>query len=218
LGALALELVASLSVGGQRISIGGVEARRLPVLSVLPFSQPVGLAAAAVGAPSAGGPPPPLLDLLVAVAAGVASAPVLGALYVAMARSMIGLASPIGATGVRSGHLRPFSWRVAESVAAGGSRACDRRRASGRASVVATRRARDARRGQCPARRRRGAWLRCNVRRRPVHRQPQRAVGGVRCRAGGCGVIVAGALLAHPRLRLRELDAPCLATIGALGT
>jgi len=29
-------------------------------------------------------------------------------------------------------------------------------------------------------------------------------------------VIVAGALLAHPRLRRRELDAPWLATIGAL--
>jgi hypothetical protein len=49
LGALVLGLVASLSWGVADF-IGGVEARRLPVLSVLLISQPVGLSAAAVWA------------------------------------------------------------------------------------------------------------------------------------------------------------------------
>jgi drug/metabolite transporter (DMT)-like permease len=99
LGAPVLGLVASLSWGVADF-IGGVEARRLPVLSVLLISQPVGLSAAAVWAFSAGGVPPPLVDLAVAAAAGVAGALALGALWAAMARGMIGLASPISATGV----------------------------------------------------------------------------------------------------------------------
>jgi drug/metabolite transporter (DMT)-like permease len=98
-GALALALVASLSWGVADF-IGGVEARRLSVLTVLLISQPVGLSAAVVWVLGAGGVPPPPIDLAVAAAAGVAGALALGALWAAMTRGMIGLASPISATGV----------------------------------------------------------------------------------------------------------------------
>jgi len=59
---------------------------------VLLFSQPVGLALAAIWALSAGGRLPPLIDSLVAAVAGVAGALALGALFAAMARGMIGIA------------------------------------------------------------------------------------------------------------------------------
>ncbi len=62
MGALALGLAASFSWGFADF-VGGVEALRLTVLSVLLISQPVGLAAAAIWALGAGGPPLPLIDL-----------------------------------------------------------------------------------------------------------------------------------------------------------
>jgi hypothetical protein len=95
--ALALGLVASLSWGFADF-IGGFEARRLPVLTVLLLSQPVGLAAAAMWALSAGGQRLPLIDVAVAAVAGAAGALALGAMFAAMARGVIGLASPISAT------------------------------------------------------------------------------------------------------------------------
>ena len=60
--------------GGFADFIGGFEARRLTVLTVLLFSQPVGLAAAAIWALSAGGLRLPLIDVAVAVGAGAAGA------------------------------------------------------------------------------------------------------------------------------------------------
>lgn len=98
-GGLALGLLASLFWGVSDF-IGGLQARHLRVLSVLLVSQPVGLAIAAIWLASAGGPKPPPGALAGAVGAGVAGALALGALWEAMARGMLGLASPISATGV----------------------------------------------------------------------------------------------------------------------
>lgn len=56
IGAVAFGLAASLSCGVADF-IGGIEAPRLPVLSVLLLSQPVGLSVAAVWAPHASGRP-----------------------------------------------------------------------------------------------------------------------------------------------------------------
>jgi drug/metabolite transporter (DMT)-like permease len=216
LSALVLGLVASLSWGVADF-IGGVEARRLPVLSVLLVSQPVGLSAAAVWAFSAGGVPPPLVDLAVAAAAGVAGALALGALWEAMARGMIGLASPISATGV----LVPVIYGLARGespsplqlagvgLAIGGvivamrpPRSTQPRPGRDRLSLVLAAAAAlgfgGLFVGVAFAAKQSPAWGVCAV------------------RAGGCGVIVAGALVAGRRPGVGRLELPPLAAIGAL--
>jgi drug/metabolite transporter (DMT)-like permease len=105
---LFLGLAASLSWGSADF-LGAVEARRLRVMTVLLMSQPVGLALATAWALSAGGHRPPLVDLAVAASAGLVGAVGLGALFAAMARGAIGIASPIAATGV----LAPLAYGLA---------------------------------------------------------------------------------------------------------
>ena len=97
--ALALALPASLSWGVADF-VAGVQARRVPVLSILLASQLVGLAVAVIWLAGAGGARPPADALAAAVGAGAAGAIALGALWEAMARGMLGLVSPISATGV----------------------------------------------------------------------------------------------------------------------
>lgn len=97
--ALALALLASLSWGFADF-VAGVQARRAPVLSILLASQLVGLAVAVIWLAGAGGARPPADALAAAVGAGAAGAIALGALWEAMARGMLGLVSPISATGV----------------------------------------------------------------------------------------------------------------------
>lgn len=97
--ALALALLASLSWGVADF-VAGVQARRVPVLSILLASQLVGLAVAVIWLAGAGGARPPAAALAAAVGAGAAGAIALGALWEAMARGMLGLVSPISATGV----------------------------------------------------------------------------------------------------------------------
>jgi drug/metabolite transporter (DMT)-like permease len=112
--ALLLALLASLSWGLADF-VAGVQARHLPVLSVLAVSQPAGLAVAAIWVAAAGGSRPPLGELLAAAAAGVAGALALGALWQAMALGMLGLASPISATGV----LVPVTYGLVRGEAPG---------------------------------------------------------------------------------------------------
>lgn len=217
MSALALGLVASLSWGVADF-IGGVEARRLPVLSVLLISQPVGLGAAAVWTLSAGGAPPPLIDLAVAAVAGVAGALALGALWAAMARGMIGLASPISATAV----LVPVTYGLARGEPPGALQLAGLVLAISGIIVAVRPPSRSAQRrpgrdglsllfavaaalgfggmfvGVAFAAKQNPAWAVCAA------------------RAGGCGVIVAGALLTRRGPAVARLELPSLAAIGAL--
>ncbi|MFI4985497.1 MAG: EamA family transporter [Solirubrobacterales bacterium] len=217
MGAIALGLVASVSWGVADF-VGGVEARRLPVLWVLLISQPVGLGAATVWALSAGGAPPPLIDLAVAAAAGLAGALALGALWAAMARGMIGLASPISATGV----LVPVIYGLARGESPGPLQLAGVALAIGGIILAVRPPPRSAQRrpgrdglsvlfaaaaalgfgamfvGVAFAAKQSPAWAVCAA------------------RAGGCGVIVAGALVARRGPAVRELKLPPLAAIGAL--
>ncbi len=215
MGGLALGLMASVSWGVADF-MGGVEARRLPVLSVLLVSQPVGLSVAVVWAFTAGGVPPPLLDLAVAAPAGLAGALALGALWAAMSRGMMGLASPISATGV--------AVPVIYGLARGESPGLLQLAGVGLAIagiIVAVRPPPSAQRRADPdglsllfagaaalgfgsmfvgvaiAAKQSPAWAVCAV------------------RVGGCSVIVTGALLAR-RPFVGQVELPSLAAIGAL--
>lgn len=216
LGGLALGLMASISWGVADF-MGGVEARRLPVLSVLLISQPVGLSVAVAWVLAAGGAPPPFLDLAVAAAAGLAGALALGALWAAMSRGMIGLASPISATGVAVpviyGLARGESPNLLQLVGVGLAIA---------GIIVAVRRPRSAQLrsgrdglsllfaaaaalgfgtmfvGVAFAAKQSPAWAVCAL------------------RAGGCSVILAGALVAGRGASVGRVELPSLAAIGAL--
>jgi len=215
LGALALGLAASLSWGFADF-VGGIEARRMPVLSVLLISQPFGLGAAVVWALGAGGQPPPLVDLLVAAAAGVAGALALGALFAAMTRGMIGLASPIAATGV----LVPFAYGLARGESpsplalAGAGLAIGGILIAVHPTPSAEPRGRDRLSllfaacaalgfgamfvGVALAAKHNPAWAVCAL------------------RTGGCTIIAAGALLARRSFTVAHFDLPRLAAIGTL--
>lgn len=216
MGGLALGLLASLSWGVADF-MGGIEARRLPVLSVLLISQPIGLSLAVIWVFADGGAPPPLLDVTVAAAAGIAGALALGALWAAMARGMIGLASPIGATGVVVPVIYGFAHGESPSllqilgvalsiggilVAVRPSHSTQRR--AGREGLTLLLAAAAALGFGCMfvgvafAAKQSPAW----------------AVFAVR--AGGCGVIVAGALLVRLRPPAGQRELPRLAAIGAL--
>jgi drug/metabolite transporter (DMT)-like permease len=215
-GGLVLGLVASLSWGVADF-IGGVEARHLPVLLVLLISQPVGLSAAVVWALSVGGAPPPLLDLAVAAAAGVAGALALGALWAAMARGMIGIASQISATGVlvpviyglARGEAPSMLQMLGVALAIGGVIVAVRPphsppRAPGRDGLSLVFAAAAALGfgsmfvGVSFAAKHSPAWAVCAV------------------RTGGCSVIIAGALVSGLRPVVGQLELPPLVAIGAL--
>lgn len=99
LGALAMALCASLCWGVADV-MAGLQTRRLSILSVLVVSQPFGLLAGALWVGIAGAQRPATGALLSAFGAGIAGTLGLGALWLAMAIGMFGLASPISATGV----------------------------------------------------------------------------------------------------------------------
>jgi drug/metabolite transporter (DMT)-like permease len=97
--ALVLALSSSLSWGVSDF-IGGVQARRLPVLQVMLVSQAIGLAALLVVLAASGVGPPDLARLLPAAAAGVAGIAALTAFYRALAIGTMSIVAPIAATGV----------------------------------------------------------------------------------------------------------------------
>jgi hypothetical protein len=189
--------------------VGGVGARRLPVLSVLLVSQPVGLTAAAVWAFSAGGAPPPLIDLVVAAAAGLPVRSRSAGCGRRWRAGMIGLASQVGATGV----LVPVIYGLARGEAPNPLRLRGIALAIG-GVILAVRRPHSAPRrpgrdglslvfaaaaalgfgsmfvGVAFAAKHSPAWAVCAV------------------RTGGCSVIVAGALVARRRPVVRELELP----------
>ena len=79
--------------------LGGITSRRIPVLTVLAFSQAVGLAGLAVWIALAGDPFPGVVDLLPGAAAGVAGLIGLGALYRGLSIGAMGIVAPISAAG-----------------------------------------------------------------------------------------------------------------------
>jgi drug/metabolite transporter (DMT)-like permease len=197
--------------------IGGVEARRLPVLWVLLISQPVGLSAAVIWALSAGDRPPPLIDLTVAAAAGIAGALALGALFAAMARGMFGLASPIAATGV----IVPVIYGLAHGESpsmlalAGVGLAIS-------GILLAVHQPRAAKPpieadslslvfACCAALGFGAVFVGVAV---AAKHDPAWAVCAVR--TGACSVIVLGALIAHRSVTVARIDLPRLAAIGTL--
>ena len=196
--------------------IGGLEARRLPVLSVLLLSQPVGLAVAAIWALSAGASARPRLPGRGGRRRRRRCTGARGAVCGDGARhDRPGIADQRDRR-ARAGRLRPGARRVAERVAAGQRRARDRRRPLGRTAVTADRGAGKARWAERPVRRRCRTWLRCLC--VGVSFAAKHNVTWSVCAvpAGGCGMIVAGSLIARRPVRAREFDRPWLATIGAL--
>jgi drug/metabolite transporter (DMT)-like permease len=76
---------------------GGVAARKTPILTVLLFSQAVGLVLAAAAAVALGQPFPGARDLAWGALAGVSGAAGLAALYTGIATTVVAIASPVAA-------------------------------------------------------------------------------------------------------------------------
>lgn len=91
---LALLGAASWGIGD---FFGGIAARRVHVLTVLVFSQAVGLAGAALWVVASGDALPGVRDLLPAIGAGACGAAGLAALYRGMAVGAMGIVAPISA-------------------------------------------------------------------------------------------------------------------------
>ena len=96
---IALGLASSIAWGISDF-LGGVQTRRLPALSVLLVSQPVGFVLAAVLAFASGPDPLNGNEVLVAVAAGSVGVFALGCFYVAMATGTISVVAPVASMGV----------------------------------------------------------------------------------------------------------------------
>ena len=97
-------LAVALAVGsavswGLADFLGGLQSRRLAVLSVLLASQATGLVVSAVLVIGTGEPMPELGDLLPAILAGAAGAAALGAFYAGLAIGTMSIVAPISATG-----------------------------------------------------------------------------------------------------------------------
>ncbi len=97
-------LAVALAVGsavswGLADFLGGLQSRRLAVLSVLLASQGTGLLVAAALVIGTGEPTPELGDLLPAILAGAAGAAALGAFYAGLAIGTMSIVAPISATG-----------------------------------------------------------------------------------------------------------------------
>jgi drug/metabolite transporter (DMT)-like permease len=80
--------------------LGGLQSRRISVLTVLLVSQPFGLVLALLVALAVGGSPLDLEDALIAAAAGATVVLALGAFYRAMALGSVSVVATIGALGV----------------------------------------------------------------------------------------------------------------------
>jgi drug/metabolite transporter (DMT)-like permease len=96
---LALGLTSSLCWGVSDF-IGGTQARRLPLLFVMVFSQGVGLLAVIAVVAARGSGPPDLVRLLPAVGGGLAGIVALTGFYRALAIGTMSVVAPIAATGV----------------------------------------------------------------------------------------------------------------------
>src|SRR5262249_26984465 len=79
--------------------VGGIQARRAPVLLVVLVSQAIGLVGAAVVVVVRGVGPPPFVELLPAMASGVAATVALAAFYRGLAVGTMSIVAPISATG-----------------------------------------------------------------------------------------------------------------------
>ena len=96
---IALGLLSSAAWGVSDF-LGGIQTRRLPALSVLLVSQPVGLVLALAVALAAGGHLLDLGDAAIAAGAGATAVLALGAFYRAMALGSISVVATIAALGV----------------------------------------------------------------------------------------------------------------------
>ena len=96
---LALGLSSSLSWGVSDF-IGGLQARRLPVLKVVLITQAIGLAGVVLALVVRGTGPPDYVRLLPAVGGGVAGIAGLSAFYRALSIGTMSIVAPIAATGV----------------------------------------------------------------------------------------------------------------------
>ena len=96
---IALGLASSVAWGVSDF-LGGLQSRRISVLTVLLVSQPVGLVLALMVAVTVGGDPLGTGDAAIAGAAGAAVVIALGAFYRAMALGSVSVVATIGALGV----------------------------------------------------------------------------------------------------------------------
>jgi drug/metabolite transporter (DMT)-like permease len=96
---VALALASSVAWGTSDF-LGGLRSRRIPALTVLLVSQPVGLALALAFALTAGGDALGPADAAIAAGAGAAVVMALGAFYRAMALGPVTVVATIGALGV----------------------------------------------------------------------------------------------------------------------
>jgi drug/metabolite transporter (DMT)-like permease len=122
--ALGLALSSSLCWGVSDF-IGGLQARRLPVLKVVLITQAIGLACVVVAVVVRGTGPPDYVRLLPAVGGGVAGIVGLSAFYRALSIGTMSIVAPIAATGVAvpvivgiAGGDRPAALQVVGIVAA----------------------------------------------------------------------------------------------------
>jgi drug/metabolite transporter (DMT)-like permease len=97
--ALALALSSSLCWGFSDF-LGGLQARRLPLLEVMVVSQTIGLIALLVVVAARGHGPPELVKLVPAGVAGLAGVAALTAFYRALAIGTMSIVAPVAATGV----------------------------------------------------------------------------------------------------------------------
>jgi drug/metabolite transporter (DMT)-like permease len=96
---IALALASSVAWGISDF-LGGQQSRRIPALTVLLVSQPVGLVLALAVAVAIGGDALSTRDAAIAVGAGAAVVMALGAFYRAMALGSVSVVATIGALGV----------------------------------------------------------------------------------------------------------------------
>jgi drug/metabolite transporter (DMT)-like permease len=97
--AVALALGSSVCWGVSDF-LGGLQARRIPLLRLMLYSQGFGLVCLAVVILAAGLAPPSLTDLLPAVGAGAAGALALAAFYRALAIGQMSIVAPVSSIGV----------------------------------------------------------------------------------------------------------------------
>ena len=96
---IALALASSVAWGVSDF-LGGMQSRRISVLTVLLVSQPVGLVLVLAVALAAGGDPLSRHDAAIAIGGGAAVVLALGAFYRAMALGSVSVVATIGALGV----------------------------------------------------------------------------------------------------------------------
>jgi drug/metabolite transporter (DMT)-like permease len=107
--AFAISLASGLSWGVSDF-LGGLQARRIPVLAVLAVSQPAGLVIALALIPVMGADPLPADKLIFAAAGGAAGMGALAAFYTALAVGTMSVVAPIAALGV----VVPVAYGLAE--------------------------------------------------------------------------------------------------------